>query len=125
MTKAQANEARAEAIAKLHTLLKPGDIVSTVVRHVARSGMQRSITLMIVHDGETESIDCWVAHALRLTIDRTNGGIKIGGAGMDMGFQLVYLLGQAMWPEGTPKPHGRRNGQPDRAGGYALKHRWL
>jgi len=43
----------------------------------------------------------------------------------DMGFQIVYQLGQRMWPDGTPKPHGRRNGQPDSAGGYALKHQWL
>lgn len=78
-----------------------------------------------IHDGEVDSIDFWVSRALGLSIDRSHGGVKIGGAGMDMGFQLVYLLGATMWPNGTKKPHGRRNGQPDRAGGYALKHRWL
>lgn len=51
--------------------------------------------------------------------------IRVGGAGMDMGFHLVYSLGSALWPDGTKKPHGTRNGEPDRAGGYALKHQWL
>jgi hypothetical protein len=49
----------------------------------------------------------------------------MSGAGMDMGFELVYRLGQAMWPNGTPEPHGTRNGQPDSDGGYALEHKWL
>lgn len=53
------------------------------------------------------------------------GGLKIGGCGMDMGFHAVYGLGSMLWPNGTKKPHSSRNGEPDRAGGYALKHRWL
>lgn len=44
---------------------------------------------------------------------------------MDMGFHVVYALGSALWPDGTPAPHGTRNGEPDTAGGYALKHEWL
>lgn len=28
-------------------------------------------------------------------------------------------------PNGTDKPHGRRNGEPDSSGGYALKSRWM
>jgi hypothetical protein len=54
-----------------------------------------------------------------------DGGIKIGGCGMDMGFDLVYSLGATLWPNGTRKPHGTRNGEPDSAGGYALNHRWM
>jgi hypothetical protein len=34
-------------------------------------------------------------------------------------------LGQKLWPNGTKKPHGARNGQPDESGGYALKQHWL
>ena len=58
-------------------------------------------------------------------LHHTTGGLVIGGCGMDMGFHVVYNLGRAMWPDGTPDPHGTRNGEPDRDGGYALKHRWL
>lgn len=38
---------------------------------------------------------------------------------------FVYSLGRTLWPDGTRAPHGRRNGQPDSDGGYALKHSWL
>lgn len=51
--------------------------------------------------------------------------IKIGGCGMDMGFALVYELGMKLWPDGTPEPHGQRNGEPDSNGGYALRQRWI
>lgn len=124
MTKAQIAE-RDEAIAELRKRLKPGDRIYAIVRHVSRSGMQRSISLTIARKGEIESLDFWASRALDLRIDRKNGGIKIDGCGMDMGFQLVYMLGSALWPHGTSKPHGRRNGEPDSTGGYALKHVWL
>ena len=54
-----------------------------------------------------------------------NEGIVVDGCGMDMGFHLVYSLGATIWPSGTNKPHGTRNGEPDSCGGYALKSRWL
>jgi hypothetical protein len=57
--------------------------------------------------------------------DRNREGIVVGGCGMDMGFHLVYNLGATLWPKGTEKPHGTRNGEPDTSGGYALKSRWI
>lgn len=71
------------------------------------------------------SIGYLAARAMDSTWDSDRGGIRMGGCGMDMGFAAVYNLGAAMWPKGTPNPHGRRNGEPDSAGGYALKHSWL
>lgn len=71
------------------------------------------------------SIGWLAAEAMGDTYDRDRSGIKIGGAGMDMGFALVYALGRTLWPDGTKKPHGTRNGEPDRDGGYALNHSWL
>jgi hypothetical protein len=71
------------------------------------------------------SIGWLAAKAMADNFDRDRQGIKIGGCGMDMGFALVYNLGSTIWPKGTPKPHGRRNGEPDSDGGYALKHVWL
>ena len=58
-------------------------------------------------------------------MDAKHGGIKIAGCGEDLGFALGYELGMTLWPQGTPKPHGMRNGEPDSNGGYALKHRWI
>lgn len=59
--------------------------------------------------------------------DRTgpDGAIIVSGCGFNAAFQVVYNLGATLWPKGTPKPHGTRNGEPDRAGGYALKQREL
>ena len=143
ITKAECNE----AIARLRKILKPGMTVYTVLRHRARSGMSRSISLVIPERAdvypcypngeidydakpkrtglEVNSIDYWAARARGYLIDDKHGGLRTQGCGMDMGFALVYNLGATLWPKGTPKPHGRRNGEPDSAGGYALKHRWL
>lgn len=71
------------------------------------------------------SIGWLAAKAMGDKFDRDRYGIKVGGCGMDMGFHLVYNLGATLWPNGTRKPHGTRNGEPDTAGGYALKHTWL
>ncbi len=71
------------------------------------------------------SIGWMAAEAMGDKYDRDRGGIKIGGCGQDMGFTLVYALGRTLWPNGTKKPHSSRNRQPDRDGGYALKHSWL
>ena len=67
-----------------------------------------------------ESIDHLVATALGYRRGNS-GGIVVGGCGMDMAYHLVYNLGSRLWPNGTPTPHGSRNGQPDSSGGYALK----
>lgn len=119
-TKKQQAE-RAEAIEQLRELLKPGDTVPTILRHVSRSGMRRCISPII--DGRDMSYT--VALAMNDRVSETHGGIVCDGCGMDMGFALVYNLGATLWPKGTPAPHGTRNGEPDSTGGYALKHRWL
>lgn len=103
----------------------PGETVYTVLRNVARSGMTRWIDLYVIREGEPWRISYHVAQAIGETYDRNREALKIGGCGMDMGFAAVYNLGEVLWPSGTPEPHGRRNGEPDSSGGYALKHRWM
>ncbi len=124
-TEEKAREKR-DAITVLLEVLKPGSRVYTILRHVSKSGMQREISLVIVdpRDNELFTLDYLVSRALGYRIGK-HGGLVCGGAGMDMGYHLVYNLGRALWPQGTPKPHGTRNGQPDRDGGHALKHMWL
>lgn len=114
---------------RLLEMLAPGDRVYTVLRHVSASGMSRRIDLYKLEcDGDGKAspryLSAYAADLLGYPL-HAKGGIVAGGCGMDMGFHLVYNLGSAMWPEGTPAPHGTRNGEPDRAGGYALKHEWL
>ena len=106
--------------------------VYTVLRHVSASGMSREISLFVAdvekRDGKRVPIIrdiTYTAAAAMADNMGKRGGIVIGGAGMDMGFALVYNLGRTLWPNGTKKPHGTRNGQPDTDGGYALNHSWL
>ena len=153
MSKTAEKKAEQEAaLAKLREILKPGDEIHTVLRHCSRSGMSRSISLIIARDGAPEDITYWAARALGDRIDQRRGGIVVGGCGMDMGFHLVYSLSRRLFPDGfgTPsaeKPHKRANDPQhaaamieaghkfrgrncdasgwDNDGGYALKHRWL
>lgn len=151
MSKAEEKRAdQAGAINTLRGMIKPGDTVYCILRSRSSSGMSRVIDLVIADkrvdlvypkkaDGSRDydakpkrktvqtirNIGFLVARAMDRTFDNDKGGIRIGGCGMDMGFSLVYDLGSTLWPSGTPRPHGRRNGEPDRAGGYAIKHSWL
>ena len=129
MTKYSKSE-RDESLARLREWLKPGDTVYTVLDHVSRSGMSRNIrvVLMKVDDkGEPYTLhpNHAVSRVLNLPRAKRGDGIVIQGCGTDMGFELVYQLGHALWPDGTPQPHGTRNGEPDSNGGYALRQRWL
>lgn len=116
---------RDEAFASLRKLLKPGDTVYTRLEHVSRSGMMRVIDAFVIRDNEPRRITWSVCQATGTTYNEKHEGARMDGCGMDMGFALVYSLGRALWPEGTPDPHGTRNGEPDRDGGHALNHRWL
>jgi hypothetical protein len=115
---------RAQTIAGLLEILKPGQIVYTRLRSVSKSGMSRRISLHIVQGTEIVDITYRAAIAMGNKLS-DKGGIVVSGCGMDMGFSLVYNLGYRLWPNGTPEPHGSRNGTPDSNGGYALKHKWI
>ena len=100
MTKAQDKE-QAEAKEYLRTLVKPGDTVYTILRHVSRSGMSRVIDpLVMTPDAGPYSIAGWAAKALGDKLDRDNWGVKVGGCGMDMGFSLIYNLSYTLFPNG-------------------------
>ena len=140
MTKAE-QAGRDEAIEELREILKPGDTVHTILRHVSRSGMQRSISCVIQGDEGPYEIDYLVRRASVLKFDRANGGLKIGGCGMDMGFAIVYNLSRTLFQghfpcagkncpsndHSNPPYPKRRKGSPRQHsdGGYALNHRWL
>lgn len=135
--KAQAAADRADAIARLRELCPPGSTVYTVLRRVSRSGMMRHISLHVIHDGQPFDITGLAARAIGTLWDRDTGGLKMGGCGMDMGFEAVYVLAATLYRdgfgctgEGCPS-NDHSNGDrdytphPHRDGGYALRHRWL
>ena len=121
---------RVQEIAGLKKWIKPGTTIYTKLESVSASGMSRRISVYAVRPakkGEAAQIANITSAVANVTGDTVSdkGGIVANGCGMDMGFTIVYALGRGMWPKGTPKPHGTRNGAPDKEGGYALKHSWL
>ena len=127
MTKKELHEEEEKIKSRIQQLklyLRPGDTVFCVLKSVSRSGMYRHISLYISRKKVVLNISHMVAVVLGERRHRDNS-VGIRGYGMDMGFALVYALGAALWPNGTPKPHGTRNGEPDSDGGYALKHNWI
>ena len=120
-----------QARARLLELLKPGDTVSTIIRHVTRSGMYRVVAPVIVRDGEMLTIGHAVSLLTGMRWDDKYNGVGVDGCGMDVGFEVVYNLGRALWPAGFSMPvdtyHNGlvRAGEVIQDGGYALKQRWL
>lgn len=138
-TKLQLAE-RDEAIDRLRELLKPGDEVRTILRHVARSGMSRAIDCYVIRDSDTLRITWDVALATGYRYSNRWDAVDMGGCGMDMGFALVYALSRALYPHGFDcigqdcpsndhsNDRGARDYSPTRhheSGGYALRQRWM
>ena len=88
---------QSEALDKLRATFHPGDTVYTVLRHVSRSGMSRSISVL---DHDNHDVSFWVSRALGWPVDQKNYGVKVSGCGMDMGFHLVYSLSHVLFPDG-------------------------
>ncbi len=150
MTKKAVRE-QEEFIARLRETLKPGDTLYTTVKHVSRSGMQRSINIFQIEDNSPRWLSYWVAKALGWGFDDRREAVKVSGCGMDMGFHLVYSLSRTLFPKGhecsgkgcasndhsnrMKPPKGTCTGEDCRNknckpwvhgdGGYALKQRWI
>jgi len=94
--------------------LKEGDKVYTILRSRSESGMTRNISLVVAQGDEIIDITYYAAHAMGEKVSESKGHrvIKVNGAGMDMGFHLVYNLSSVLFA-----------GQ-ERAG-YALKQGWI
>lgn len=102
MTKAQTvQHEKAEAIKQLREWIKPGDTVYTILDHVSSSGMSRAIRVVLPYTRDDGTIDHihpnWaIGKALGLRHWKRHGreqdALVVGGAGMDMGFHLVYEL---------------------------------
>jgi len=125
---------REEAIERLHSWIKPGDKLRTILRHTSRSGMSRIIDVVKFNGEDVLSLGYNIALALDNRYDREREGVKVGGCGMDMGFNLIYNLSYTLWPNGFDcigencPANDHTNGSPDKYhmdGGYALRQAWL
>jgi len=137
MTKRQSLE-REEARKELLTILKPGDTVYCILRHVSRSGMQREISL---YTEGMLSLDHYAERVLQMRRGKRDG-LVVSGCGMDMGMHIVMNLGYVLFPDGftctgrdehpnmcpsNDHSNGDRNYEPHQhtSGGYALRSRWI
>lgn len=93
-------EQHERALEQLREWLKPGATVFTIVRHVSRSGMSRSISVFASVDGQPHDITYQASRVMGESVDQKHGGIRMGGCGMDMGFALVYSLSRRLYPDG-------------------------
>jgi hypothetical protein len=102
--------------------------IYTSLRHCSRSGMSRSISVYLVlnnkiYDTEADNyqlvnIDCYVEKVTGRKRDRNNGGLKIGGCGMDMGFALIDdMLTSMRDVMGDEFKHGRWQSK--------FRHTWM
>lgn len=143
-----------QARAKLREWIKPGDTVHTILDHVSRSGMSRTIRVVLLKNSDALHPNHAVATVLGYPQAKRGDALVVGGCGMDMGFHVVHSLGYALFgkeaSEGTGKEanalrkaigkvtkHYLCQGgatmpdyrKPDRvwfgAAGYAINHRWL
>jgi len=107
MARAKYTKEQAEASReRLLSILKPGDTVYTILKHVSRSGMSRDICPIAIVNGELVHLGYSVAALVGWRCDDQD--VKIDGCGMDVGFELVYTLAAALFGDG-----------------YKLKQRWI
>lgn len=130
MSKASKRD-KEEALEMLHKLVKPGDTIYTVLRHVSQSGMSRRIDCFVWSDGIKMYLSGYMSDFLGYNRHK-DGSLKVSGCGMDMGFAVVYELGRAMFPDGgdlelSPRKHQelRAGKTKETDGGYLLKHEWI
>jgi len=102
---------------RLAAILNPGDTVYTMVRSVSASGMSRTMSLYTVKDNRLVNITYYAAHALEWPLREVNGSraLRVGGAGMDMGFHTVYTLSRVLFAATMNSSDA----------GYSLKHEWI
>lgn len=97
--------------ARLREIICPGDTVYTILEHVSKSGMLREVRVLTMVNNRPWDLSYMVSILLDIPQGKTRG-LRMAGCGIDMGFQLVYLLSGALF--------GYHH-----EGEYALRQVWL
>lgn len=136
LTKAKQAE-KNRAMEYLREAAPIGSTLYTIVTHVAASGMSRSIRVLTIRDNAPRDVSYLAAKVLDYRLDEKNGGLRVGGAGMDMGFHVVNSLSYALHGfekkrcaehanSDAPSVSGRSCGTAECfEPGYTLTHRWI
>jgi hypothetical protein len=105
----------------LEYYLSEGDTVYTLIRTIAPSGMSRTISLKVAKEGRILDLTYFASVVLGWPLVEANGSraLRVGGAGMDMGFHTVYTLARVLFRD-------KYEGQADAVdAGYSLQHAWI
>ncbi len=116
---------QSEAMESLLKMLKPGDSIYTITRHVSRSGMMRRISVYAIKNNKPIGLDWYIKRLGLFNLDKTDDGIVVNGCGMDMHFHVVHTLGRALFPKGFKLVKGMHGRNGDKSGyesdgGYAF-----
>jgi hypothetical protein len=92
--------------------LMPSDkrVIYCVLRSVSKSGMSRVIDFYTIENNKPQYLSGLIRMALGYRMAK-NGGLVVGGCGMDMGFHVVYSVASVIYG-------GER-------GGYEIKSEWI
>jgi hypothetical protein len=120
-----------QAILDLKQIVKPGEDVYTIQKHVSKSGITRHLQLVIFIPARENNppkifnITNLVAKALGWRLK--NDCLVVSGCGMDMGLRAVYGLGRSLFGcgEACRSLGYSRNGIVETDGGYLLTQTWI
>jgi len=122
-----------ESKSYLKKLFTVNKIIYCKLDHVSQSGMTRHISFYVARKNRIIDISLHISNVTKHKRSK-NGGLIVGGCGMDVGFAVVYNLGYCLYPKGfRSSERNRCNGMKptdkgynwDKDGGYRLKHSWL
>ena len=101
MTKKEQKQADFDYAKKqlLEYYVKEGDTVYTLLRSVSSSGMSRTMSLKVAKEGRILDLTYFASVVLGWPLVEVNGSraLRVGGAGMDMGFHTVYTLARVLF----------------------------
>ena len=79
-----------QAKKELKGILSKHKVIFTRLDHVSSSGMSRRISVYVCDHDEIINLDYWISHIDEKFYKRhKDGGLTVGGCGMDMGYHLV------------------------------------
>jgi hypothetical protein len=100
-----------DSLKNIFALMPPEKrVIYTVLRSVSKSGMSQTIDFFTIDNDRPRHLSGLIKMALGYKFGK-NGGLVVGGCGMDMGFHVVYTVSSVL--------HGGARG------GYEIHHEWV
>ena len=100
-----------DSLRNIFNLMPPEKrVIYCVLRSVSASGMSRVIDFYTIENNKPQYLSGLIRMALGYRMAK-NGGLVVGGCGMDMGFHVVYSVASVIYG-------GDR-------GGYEIKSEWI